>query len=249
MKEIFIGIDYSLKSPAICIIKDNQYKWLSHPVPVDKKAELENQQRVSKLKDVQLIFKKDNELSKDYSDYEWEKIRNYIKQAKAVIELIYNSFTKEEIKKCTFHIGFEGYSFSSGSNNIIDIVGATTCLKTLIIEGNYFPSYTISIFSPKNIKKHAGYGMYDKVDLFDVFTGNYDYIKVKYEKALNPTKKKKVSSLVLNYTDENLCGDFVSYCKNLSINRDVKKPKILKPIDDLIDSYFVARCLREKILR
>lgn len=249
MKDIFVGIDYSLKSPAVCIIKGDDYKWISHPVPVEKpKSELENQKKVANLKDVQLIFKNDSALSSNYSDSEWDKMNNYISQGEAIINLILENLSKKELETCKIHIAFEGYSFSSGSNNIIDIVGATTTLKTLIIDRGCFPNFTISIFSPKNIKKFAGYGMYDKIDLFDVFTGNYEYIKVKYDKAINPAKKKKTISINLNYSDPNLTGEFSTYCRNLEINRDVKKPKVPKPIDDLIDSYFVARCLKEKVL-
>jgi len=245
MKNIFLGIDYSLKSPAICIINNDTYKWISHPAPLPKKPDFERQKNVTKLDDVKLIFKEEREVSEEYSKNEFSKINHYRQSALAIIDLILDELSADDVENSMVHIGFEGFSFGSASNNLIDTIGATTCLKVLLIEKQVFKNYSLNIYSPKQIKKLAGYGSYDKMDLFDVFIGNYDYIKVKYAENI---KKDKKGNFKLDYNDEHLSGDFVEYCQNLPIKRTVKKPKVPKPIDDLIDSYFVACCVRSKVL-
>jgi hypothetical protein len=241
MKHIIIGIDYSLKSPAICILKDGKYKFISFPKKLEKK-ELKGQEEVQLLKDVDLQFQNDQQVETTYSKNEFAKISHYRQQALTILDLITKNLTQDELNKSTFHIGFEGYSFGSPSNNLIDIIGATTALKTLILEKNIFKTFTLDVYSPKAIKKLAGYGSYDKADLFDVFIGEYRFIAEKYKEQIAKDKK---GNFHLDYSDDKLCGDFHKHCSNLEINRNLKKVKIPKPIDDLIDSYFIARCLWE----
>jgi len=241
MNHIYIGIDYSLKSPAICILKDKKYKFISHPKKLEKK-DLKRQEDVQCLKDVDLVFQNDQLVEATYSRNEFAKISHYREQALAILDFITSNLTNSELKQSTIHIGFEGYSFGSQSNNLIDIIGATTALKTLILEKDIFKKFTLDVYSPKAIKKLAGYGSYDKADLFDVFIGEYRFIKEKYKERIEKDKK---GNFRLDYHDEMLCGDFHKHCLNLELSRNVKKVKIPKPIDDLVDSYFIARCLWE----
>lgn len=240
IKHIYIGIDYSLKSPAVCIYKDGKYKWLSYPKALEKKPELKRQEEVSTLKDVELIFQNNQQTEDTYSRNEFAKITHYREQAHAIINMIDKEISNSS--KTTIHIGFEGYSFGSASNNLIDIVGATTTIKALIIELNKWKDFTLDVYSPKAIKKLAGYGSYDKTDLFDVFINEYRFIREKYKTQIEKDKK---GNFRLSYVDENLSGEFHRHCSNLEINRNVKKVKIPKPIDDLIDAYFISKCLRE----
>jgi hypothetical protein len=246
MNHIIIGIDYSLKSPAVCIFKDNKYNWISYPTASDKKPELKRQEEVGILKDINLLFQPNIQSESTYTKNEFAKISHYRAQAHAILNMIKGNFTTKELKESTFHIGFEGYSFGSPSNNLIDIIGATTALKTLLIETQLFNTFTLDVFSPKAIKKLAGYGSYDKADLFDVFIGEYRFISEKYKEQIAKDKK---GNFHLDYCDNILSGDFHKHCQNLTINRAVKKVKIPKPIDDLIDAYFIARCLAGSYLK
>jgi len=240
MNHICIGIDYSLKSPAVCILKDGKYNWISYPTASDKKPELKRQEEVGTLKDINLLFQPNIQSESTYTKNEFAKISHYRDQAHAILDMIASTLTVGELENSTFHIGFEGYSFGSQSNNLIDIIGATTAIKVLLIETKIFKKFTLDVYSPKAIKKLAGYGSYDKGDLFDVFIGEYQFISEKYKEQIAKDKK---GNFHLDYCDSILSGDFHRHCRNLTINRDVKKVKIPKPIDDLIDAYFIARCL------
>lgn len=253
MKKIFIGIDFSLKSPAICIY-NKKYKWLSHCTEVTKpKKNIKIQEDVQSLNDIEMIYHETILRGTDYSSNNNANILNYRLHALKLINLIKKEFTNKDLKTKSFHIGFEGYSFNSfsSSNNIIDIVAATTTFKNMIYDLFHDADYTIDIFSPITIKKYAGYSKLDKVDMFDIFTGHENFVKDKWKEAIDKDHEKKVlkgkpSVFSWNYKDKDIDGYFYKYCKQHEINRSLKKPKVPKPIDDMIDAYFVCSILKDK---
>jgi hypothetical protein len=255
MGEIYIGLDFSLNSPAICIY-DASYKWVSHCTKVTTtKKEIRIQEEVASLNDVDMEFQGSLLRGADYSSNDNASILNYIRHADKILEMILSNLGKIDFTNTIFHFAFEGYSFNSftRSDNIIDIVAATTLMKDRIISSGIFKNFTIDIVSPTTLKQFAGYGKFDKIDMFDVFTNQYPNIQSKWAAAIQVDHDKKVakgkkSVFSLNYIDDTLRGQFHSYCLELEINRDVKKPKIPKPIDDMIDAYFVCCWLREKFM-
>lgn len=240
---IYIGIDYSLKSPAICIFQNNTYKWISYPQEnIFKKSDFDYLNQLSQLNDIKLIFNKENFINSEKLN-EYTKILYYNNQIEFLFNLIINELPLQNINNINIYIGFEGYSFASLSNNIIDIVTASTLFKITIIKNNIFKNFTLNTYPPKIIKKFAGYGSYDKSDLFNIFINNYLYIKNKYKLQL----KNKKNNFNLNYKDKLLINQpFYKFCKNLQpiiFSKNIKKIKIPKPIDDLIDSYFIVKYL------
>lgn len=255
MTEIFIGLDFSLNSPAICIY-NTSYKWVSHCTKVETtKKEIRIQEEVASLEDVDMEFQGSLLKGIDYSSNDNASILNYIRHADKILEMILSNLPGVDFKNTMIHFAFEGYSFNSftRSDNIIDIVAATTLMKDRIISNGSFINFTVDIVSPTTLKQFAGYGKFDKMDMFDVFTGRYQNIQTKWAAAIQVDYDKKVakgkkSVFSLNYQDEELSGQFHRYCLSLEINRDIKKPKVPKPIDDMIDAYFVCCWLREKFL-
>ena len=254
MKQIFIGIDFSLKSPAICIYKDGTYKWLSHCSKVTKpKKDVIIQEDVAALNDVTMHYQDYLLDGTDYSTRDTANMTNYRLHASELLRLIVDELKNEDWKKSEFVFGFEGYSFNSfsQSNNIIDIVAATTTFKNLLMDTFSKFNYSIDIMAPISIKQFAGYSKLDKVDMFDIFTGQQDFVKEKWAEAIDKDFEKKIaknkpSVFKWDYLDNSLDGAFFRYCNSYEINRDVKKPKVPKPIDDMIDAYFVCCLLRDK---
>ena len=254
MKQIFIGIDFCLKSPAICIFKDGTYKWLSHCSKVEKpKKEVLIQEDVALLSDVNMIYQDELLTGTGYGSNDRANMGNYRLHASELVKLIVEELKDEDWKKCEFKFGYEGYSFNSfsNSNNIIDIVAATTTFKNLLMDTFDKFKYSVDIMAPISIKQYAGYSKLDKVDMFDIFTGQQDFVKEKWAEAIDKDFEKKVakgkpSVFTWDYNDEFLLGDFHRYCSDYEINRSVKKPKVPKPIDDMIDAYFVCCLLRAK---
>lgn len=255
-KEVFIGIDFSLKSPAICIYHNNHYQWLSHCSKIDRpKKDSKIQLEISELPDVHMEFQDELLTGNDYSSNDSANITNYRNHADEMLKLILNKLNNIKGKPKLI-IGFEGYSFNSfsSSNNIIDIVAATTTFKNKIldklkVELKY--NLEVEIIAPATLKKFAGYSKFDKVDLFDIFNHDYTYILDKWTNEIQKDKEKRInkgkeSVFNLNYIDKDLSGPFYSYCLNLELNRNLKKIKVPKPIDDMIDAYFVCNWLRSK---
>jgi len=251
MNKIFIGIDFSLKSPAICILRNGQYKWLSHCSKVDKpKSEVKIQEDVALLNDVTMNYQAKFVTGNNYSTSDYANFTNYREHAQQLANLIGEELKDISMEESSIHIGFEGFSFNSfsNSNNIIDIVAATTTFKNLlrdVIDSHIKTSakFTIDIVAPIVLKQYAGYSKFDKVDMFDIFTGQYEFIKLKWADAISKDFEKKASKgkpsvFNLNYHDSKLKGSFYNYCCLHEINRSVKKPRVPKPIDDMIDAYF-----------
>lgn len=254
---IYIGIDFSLKSPAVCIFKNGSYTWLSHCSKVEKpKKETLIQEEVASLKDVDMTYHGKLEQGTDYSSNDYADLINYRNHADTLLNLILEDLKDIDFSKTFFRIGFEGYSFNSftRSDNIINIVAATSIMKDRILSHlKWKDSHSIDIIAPINIKKFAGYAKFDKVDMFDVFTSRYNHIREKWEEAIQKDHEKKVSKgkpsvFKWDWQDDRLESGFYSYCLDYEINRAVKKPKVPKPIDDMIDAYFVCCFLREKYL-
>ena len=254
MKEIFIGIDFSLKSPAICIFNNNYYKWISHCSKIIKpKKDIIVQNDIQNLDDITMTYQDELLTGIDYSSINEADMINYRLHASNLLRLIVEELKDENWKKCEFKFGFEGYSFNSfsHSNNIINIVAATTTFKNLLMD--YFNNfnYSIDIMSPISIKKFAGYSKFDKVDMFDIFTNQQHYVKEKWSEAILKDYNKKIvkgkpSVFKWEYHDDQRPGSFYNYCSSYKINRDVKKPKVPKPIDDMVDAYFICCLLKDK---
>lgn len=256
MNNIYIGIDFSLKSPAICIYRDGTYKWLSNCSKVEKpKKETKIQEEVASLSDVNLIYQSELIEGTDYSSSDFADMQNYRNHADTILSLIIEEFKDINYDDYQFIIGFEGYSFNSftRSDNIINIVAATSIMKDRLMSHQAWKErYSINVIAPINIKQLAGYAKFDKVDMFDVFTGNYNDIKEKWSVAIENDHDKRVakgkkSVFTWNWADADLKGPFYEYCQQHHIERNVKKPKVPKPIDDMIDAYFVCCYLRDII--
>ena len=208
-----MGVDYSINSPAICILRNNRYFWLSQPKPEKSKKALGIQMQVAALDEITLVFQPIITDTESYSKNDILKLSKYNFVAENLVEQL--GFALGPDKSKTIDIGFEGYSFGSNSNNLIDIVTATTCFKTKFLS-TISNNKDMRVFAPSTIKKHAGGGRLKKRDLFDVFVEN-------------------------RLQDENLeKTDLWKFCSKLEIGK-----KVPKPLDDLIDAYFAVNCLRK----
>jgi hypothetical protein len=214
----YVGIDFSINSPGICILHANTTKWLSYSSGPKTKAEGTFMESVAACQDVSFnlihatVF---TQVSIDnYSENEYQKINKYIQRASAIKSLILDELAKLGYTQGNeVHFGFEGFSYGSNTNNIIDIAIATGFLKKELIDT--FENMTLSVLAPGTIKKSAGSGRYKKKEMYDVFVEN-------------------------RHSDSKLeSSDFWNLCQSL---RGAKK--LFKPTDDLIDAYFIVNALR-----
>ena len=206
----FLAVDFSLNSPGICIYNDKskKYHFISYMKPgTGTKAEQKLQEELSLLSDVTLINQPDFSNTESFSSAELLKVKRYDKMADDIINLVLqNSFDGDG-----FIIAFEGTSYGSnvGTNNMIDMAAGAAILKLKLLK-TLNPD-DIKTVAPTTIKKFAGKGNMNKLQLFDCFQRN-----VNEDPILAKSPLWKI-------------------VKDLEVGK-----KIPKPLDDLVDAYFLV---------
>lgn len=206
----YLAVDFSLNSPGLCIFNDKKksYHFISYIKPkTGTKAEQRLQEELSLLEDVTLVYQPDFTNNESFSSAELLKVKRYDKMADDIINLVLqNSFEGDG-----FIIAFEGTSYGSkmGTNNMIDMAAGAAILKLKLLK-TLNPEDLLTV-APTTIKKFAGKGNMNKLQLFDAYQKN-----VNEDQILAKSPLWKI-------------------VKDLEIGK-----KIPKPLDDLVDAYFLA---------
>lgn len=212
----YIGIDFSLNSPGVCVqLPNGNYQfisffnfgnriWGSHKTPKSFKLHEE----LSESDTIITIPYYRNITSDDFVQKEREKLDD----GKSIAELISN-FLDSLYGTQNVKVALEGFSYGSKGNSFIDIVQYNTFLRSKLIET--YTSDNIYIMQPKHVKKHAGNGNANKHLMVSAFQNNVlndkDLVKTKFWKWLSKQ----------NFND-----------------------KIPSPVSDLVDSYFILNCIK-----
>ncbi|MCA9496495.1 MAG: hypothetical protein KC589_06120 [Nanoarchaeota archaeon] len=192
---IYIGIDYSISSPAMCIIKDDIteihcfHKEDSFFYLVDKN-----------LNDFKIITYTLNKKSLDLYEY-------YEKQTDIIISAILQSLNSNN-----YHLSLEDYSFSS-NGKVFNIGEATGILKYKLYK-NKLPYV---VFSPKTIKKFTtGNGNSNKDNMVDQF---YQDTDIDLFKSLQLNRRKTIPSPITDIVDSYYQ---TLYLKHITTTSEVK---------------------------
>jgi hypothetical protein len=116
------------------------------------------------------------------------------------------------------YIAIEGFSFASTGNRLAQISGYQWLLRSRLVHDLDIPVENVWIFAPMTIKATAGKGNFKKEEMIEEF--------LKEAPLKNPFRKA-------------LREQTSSYQK--------KNGQWHKPIDDIVDSYWVARTLEKTI--
>lgn len=214
----YVAVDFSLNSPGICIYNDKskRYQFISYiKAKTGTKAEQAFQEDISKLKDVALIYQPDFTIGGAYSSQELNKIKRYDKMADEIVNLI----LQESQQSDGYTVAFEGTSYGSkmGTNNMIDMAAGAAILKLKMLK--IFKPEDIQTIAPTTIKKFAGKGNMNKIQLCQAFLNN------------------------VNEDPSLIKGELFHY---VTSNLELEK-KIPKPLDDLVDAYFLSALLASKV--
>jgi len=218
----YVGIDFSINSPGICEFSNNTYNFTSFtnmdPARLHKK----------KIADSLLIYKKlvdDSPIDLNwYQRHPSEKIYHLDQMYKMIDANNMAQSISSSIKPFTneLFIGLEGYSYASKGNSFIELISFNSVLRNYLLNNFLLTECTelnITVFSPSEVKKHAGKGNANKNDMFKYF------LETKDEELLNSKFYKWILENML-----------------LIFNKD---GSVKKPIDDLIDAYFICKKLRD----
>jgi len=216
----YIGIDFSISSPAFCVLKDEEYSWGSL-TRTDRTSE-----SLRKSKDkpyaildgdpsIDLFFLTKKEMPEEYSARERVKI-DYFQDIVDVFWYHIEPFLDDE----EIYIAMEGLSFASNGNALIDISMATALVRKKIVDR--IGSSRFYVFPPTAIKKFAGKGNLKKDEMY--------YALVK--------KSPEVGGNFSHFTD------IISAHSSSWIT---KSNQVNKPIDDLVDASWICLFLAEVI--
>jgi hypothetical protein len=217
--EVLIGVDYSINSPAICVYKNGNYTWASHPTLNKSKKDKKLQSEIGKLPDVNYALQEYIIDDVAYEDRDIIKMMKYDIQAGTLLQLL-KFLLPPQNNKYLIKLAFEGYSYGSRftkTNNIIELATATTLFKKQVLNNLISENDIFKVFSPKTIKMQAGNGNMKKRELLDVFVEN---------QLKDPNLEKSF---------------FWKYCTGLTVGK-----KVPTPVDDMIDAYFVVQALMSK---
>jgi hypothetical protein len=211
---IYVGIDFSLNSPGICIKdRDGEYTFVSFyndngrdPTKPTLKAFQTHKTLVNENALIINTYNR-NVNSKDFLTREREKIIDATQIANQIVNFINNLYPQESVK-----ISLEGFSYGSKGNSFIDIVQYNSFLRNLLAK--VYGADSIYVFQPSHVKKIAGKGNANKHYMVKSFQDN----------ILNDDKLKQ--------------SKLWKWCKDKDFSE-----KIPKPIDDLVDGYFLVQTI------
>lgn len=212
-KIFYIGIDFSVISPSICIKYPNgEYKFISFfddygkDYKTTKLKKFHYHQELSNI--IEMIPYTRHIIKDNYRDEQTSKM----KSAKYISKLI-SSKIKEIVGNNKVYIGIEGFSYGSISSSTLDLALYNSFLRIKLLE--MFGDDCLVIISPKEGKKKlSGKGNANKDIMINAFIND------------NLHDKK----LIIN--------PFWIYCKNNNLDYNN-----IKPIDDLVDSYAILNSI------
>lgn len=212
MNKIFIGIDFSLTSPAFCIINNDKIKVISlYKVDdIDKQAKNKKYIYLTDCKDVTSYLLEKPKAEGSYEEGERLKLQIY----QNFVQRIISALVEEVPQGSDIVIGMEGISFGSSGNTLIDISMSTALLrqelvKTFLPKGDYSK---LHIWSPSSIKKYAGRGNFKKFEMYEALLLRPEIQDAEFIKALHRNKP-----------------DWIT-----------KGGAVTKPVEDLVDAVWIA---------
>lgn len=215
MKKTIIGVDYSLKSPAVTIYtKDAKLIHFAFP----RRGTL-HENYILTLRNAEVIVTEVDDCINVKSLQENERVnsRDAEMLAKTLCETIASYVDEDPI------FVIEGISFASPGNKKIQYAGYHYVLRHVI--HNYFniDYEDIFVYAPMSVKMTAGKGNYQKTQMIEAFIiSNHEEFKDnKLQQQLkDPTTRPMFQS--------------------------PKAHNYVKPLDDIVDSYWTMRTYIEK---
>lgn len=199
------SIDFSINSTCVCILTSEGYVW--HHFGREKTSYFD----LGDVSYVQHLFPK-RVKREDYCSTERAKLHD----ARILCLSILHVLEKNNVQA----LAFEGHSFNSKGNSLLELVSYQFLLRNLIIDRLNMGTDTMFFYSPITVKSFAGGARFKKKDMLTRFIECED-----------PLLKK------------NPVFDKIS----LGLETIVKGDDVMKPIDDLVDSYWILKKLQQDV--
>jgi len=228
----YIGIDISLNSTAICIENNHDISLFSYNMlkPSNKYVkDLEQYVNIRHLEE-----KKE---SKNYSESEMNKLNRYDDITDSILMDVFRTIHIDE----PTIIGIEGYSFSSNTSSILDIVCFSTLLRIKLLRN--INDVKIDIIAPKSLKVGTCefvYG-YQIIEMGKRVVRSIKVINTNHQDVKGGDFKKH--EMYMAMVDGNVESPITDYLISNAPSILALK-SIPHPIDDLIDSIFACKYIK-----
>jgi len=223
-----IGIDISIDSTAVSIERGDGDLIISNFTTLKN-----NTKWIKNTMDV---------VDYEFINYSYKEIDNYaekeimkLREFNHVTDLIYNKILGNIDKKEETVIAIEGYNYSSFGNSIIDIVGFSTLLRSKLL--NIPKLDNMLIISPKTVKSSIASIVYGF------------HINKKGKKIINKNSegrsggnfdKKDIMVALFEMNTKNKLMEILNKYKEELL----KFKNVSKPLDDILDAYFIMMILK-----
>jgi len=226
---VVIGIDFSIKSPAVCIATNDgnlSFQSFARNSVIKKDTELALSNAgviVHVISDEPLLPKKS-----PIGDRERSSLIDAINQTNIIVNSLQVAKTVDLNKKEPGHLrnewffGIEGFSFGSTGNRLTQLSGYQWVLRYRLLADIDLQPDNFFVFAPMTVKATAGKGNFKKEQMIDAF---------------------------LEADDQRLkqCS-FWHALRDSPAEFQTRTGKWLKPIDDLVDSYWVLRTVENALI-
>jgi hypothetical protein len=219
-----IGIDYSIKSPGMSILDDNgNLHFYCFPRTGVVKEDCLLSLRNSGVNAIVL----DNEAAlpakATIAQRERSSLVDAVMQVNAISReiIIHGGRDIAGYSNEETHLGIEGFSFGSKGNRLAQISGYQWLLRYVLYSDAGIVPANFYVYSPMTIKATAGKGNFKKEDMINAFINSED-------PQLQAT-------------------GFWKSIKEDPSQFQTKRGVWLKPIDDIVDSYFVLKTMMNNV--
>lgn len=239
-----VAIDPSLTCTAI-VVNDKKFVYTSESVALTKKGEFKGWFQECKDNGITIRVFNDIPPTLIHSDLEICKLSHYSNISNTILDDILDNVNVKEVS----HIGIEGYSYSSASGPLIDLVTFSTLLRYKLFLNisppvkvneisNPLPSLTV--FQPTEVKQLAAKLTYPAISTNKANT-KFEWRNNEGVAGGSFKKPEIYKALIEN---KNLQNDvWVNYLNNRS--EDIFKLKnIPKPIEDINDAKILYEILK-----
>jgi hypothetical protein len=216
---MYIGIDFSIKSPAITIRDHSGVHFYSLPRTDVVREDCEIALKEAGVDIHKLWVEGKLPSNATIAMRERSSLVDSVYETNEIIDII--TTATENVIGSNVYVAIEGFSFGSSGNRLAQLSGYQWLLRYRLLEDCHIPFQNIYIFSPMTVKATAGKGNLKKEGMIDAFLADDD-----------------------EDLQEN--GLWVEM-KDNPLNFQNKKGAWLKPIDDIIDSYWVLRTLEKTV--
>lgn len=203
-----IGFDFSIEKPACCIFNEHEYKFRSWPWGLR-----EDLKKLYRIANVDIIDRQEEKYKGSNSS---EKMRNSVERADFLANLIYNSFTEEELTKDTW-IVWEGLSFASSGNVILQLGGYKYMIMNRFREKISLEKQIT--YAPITIRKTANCS----------------------KKGMG--KKEMIKSFINTNLDNNLRNNLALYSDSFKKRGGLNW---IDHLDDFVDAFWLVETFRQK---